>query len=75
MIFEKTGQSRIWESEKKKKKLLGVTINKHFKFEEHIVKQCKKAEQTLSAFARVFNILTQKRRRTLIKTFESYNLS
>ena len=40
-MFAKIGQSRIWESEKQK--LLGVTIGKHLKFEEHIVKQCKKA--------------------------------
>ena len=67
MIFAKAGQRRIWESEKQK--LLGVTIDKHLKFEEHIVKQCKKAGQKRSALARVCNILNQKRRRTLIKTF------
>ena len=36
MIFANTGQNRIWESEKQK--LLRGTINKHLKFEEHIVK-------------------------------------
>ena len=67
MMFTKLGQSRIWESEKQK--LLGVTIDKHLKFEEHIVKQCKKAGQKLSALARVCNILNQERRRTLMKAF------
>ena len=67
MMFAKIGQSRIWESEKQK--LLGVTIDKHLKFEEHIVKQCKKAGQKLSALARVCNILNQERRRTLMKAF------
>ena len=57
MMFAKIGQSRIWESEKQK--LLGVTIDKHLKFEEYIVKQCKKAGQKLSALARVCNILNQ----------------
>ena len=57
MMLTKVGQSRIWESEKQK--LLDVTIDKHLKFEEHIVKQCKKARQKLSALARVCNILNQ----------------
>ena len=65
MMFAKIGQSRIWESEKQK--LLGVTIKKHLKFEEHIVKQYKKAGQKLSALARVCIILNQERRRTLMK--------
>ena len=51
MMFAKIGQSRILENEKQK--LLGVTIDKYFKFEEHIVKQCKKAGQKLSALMRV----------------------
>ena len=49
--------------------MLGVTIDKHLKFEEYIVKQCKNAGQKLSALARVSNILIQERRRTLIKAF------
>ena len=56
MMFAKIGQSRIWEGGKK---LLGVTIDKHLKFDEHIVKQCKKAGQKLSALATVGNILNQ----------------
>ena len=59
-MFANTVQSRIWESGKQK--LLGVTINKHLKFEEHIVKQCKKSGQKLSALARVCNILNEKHR-------------
>ena len=57
MMLTKVGQSRIWESEKQK--LLDVTIDKHLKLEEHIVKQCKKAGQKLSALVRVCNILNQ----------------
>ena len=49
MMFAKSEQSRIWESEKQK--LLGVTIKKHLKFEEHIVKQCKKAGEKASSFS------------------------
>ena len=36
MMFAKIRQSKIWE--RGKQKLLGVTIDKHLKFEEHIVK-------------------------------------
>ena len=57
MMFANIWQSKVWESEKQK--LLGVTIDKHFKFEEHIVKECKKTEQKHSALARVCNILNQ----------------
>ena len=67
MMLAKIGQSRIWESEKQK--VLGVTIDKHLKFEEHIIKQCKKAGQKLNALTRVCNILNQERRRTLMKAF------
>ena len=49
--------------------LIGVTIDKCLKFEKHIVKQCKKAGQKLSALARVCNIQNQESRRTLIKAF------
>ena len=63
MMFANIWQSKVWESEKQK--LLGVTIDKHFKFEEHIVKECKKTEQKHSALARVCNILNQDYRRTL----------
>ena len=67
IMYAKIGLSRIWESEKQK--LLVVTIDKYLKFEKHLVKQCKKAEQKLSASARVYNILNQERRRTLMKAF------
>ena len=71
-MFAKIGQSRIWENEKQK--LLGVTIDKHLKFEEHIVKQCKRAGQKLSALIRVYSILNQERPRKLVKVFINPNL-
>ena len=40
-MFANIKQNKIWESEKQK--LLSVTIDKHLKFEEDIVKQYKKA--------------------------------
>ena len=85
MMFAKIGQSRIWENEKQK--LIGVTIDKHLKFKEHIVKQCKHlkfkehivkqgktAGQKLCALIRVYKILNQERPRTLMKVFINPNL-
>ena len=72
MMFAKIGQSRFWESEKQK--LLNVTIDKHLKFEEHIVKQCKKAGQKLTVLKTVYNILNQEHRRTLMKAFVNPSL-
>ena len=46
-----------------KEKLLGVIIDKHLKFEEHIGKQCRKPGQKPSALARACNILNQERQR------------
>ena len=66
-MFANIKQNKIWESEKQK--LLSVTIDKHLKFEEDIVKQYKKAGQKLSALTGVCNILNQERRETLMKPF------
>ena len=51
-------QSKISKSDKQK--LLGVNIDKHYKFEKLFVNQCKEAGQKLSVFAVVCNILNQK---------------
>ena len=50
--------------------MLGVNIKKHLKFEEHIVKQCKKTGQNVSTLARVCNILNEEGQRTLMKAFK-----
>ena len=49
VMFANIGQSRIWDSEKQK--LLGVTIDKHLKFEEHVLSQYRKTGQKLRALA------------------------
>ena len=49
--------------------MLGVTVDKRLKYEEHIVKQCKKAGQKRSALARVCKILNQECRKTSMKAF------
>ena len=46
MMFANIGQSRIWEKEKQK--LLDLTIDKHFKFGEHNLKQSKKLYKNLA---------------------------
>ena len=66
-MFANIGENRIWE--KGQQKLLGVTINKNLKFKEHILNQCKKAGQKLSALGRVCHILSLERRKSLMKAF------
>ena len=68
LMFPNTEESRIWE--KAQEKLLGITIDKNFKFKEHILKQCKKTERKLSILGRVCHILNRERRRSsLMKIF------
>ena len=47
-MFANIGESRIWE--KGQQKLLGVTIDKNFKFKEHILNKCKKNRQKTKCF-------------------------
>ena len=58
MMLANIWQSKISKSDKQK--LLGVNIDKHYKFEKLFVNQCKEAGQKLSVFAVVCNILNQK---------------
>ena len=67
IMFANIGEGRIWE--KGQQKLLGVTIDKNLKFKEHILNQCKKAGQKLSALGRVCHILSLERRKSLMKAF------
>ena len=45
--FESDYMGRVGFGKVKNQKLVGVIIDKHLKFEEHILKQCKKAGQKL----------------------------
>ena len=50
-------------------KLLGITIDSDFTFEEHINTLCRKASQKLHALSRISQYLSQHKRRILFKTF------
>ena len=50
-------------------KLLGITIDSDFTFEEHINTLCRKASQKLYALSRITQYLSQHQLRILFKTF------
>ena len=45
MLFVNVGETKIWES--KQQNLLGVLIDRDFKFDEYVLSQCKKAGKKL----------------------------
>ena len=49
--------------------LLGVKIDEHLKFTEHITKLCKKGNQKLHALARISKYLNKDKLKILMKTF------
>ena len=50
-------------------KLLRITIDSYFTFEEHINMLCRKASQKLRALSRISQYLLQHKKRILFKTF------
>ena len=50
-------------------KLLGITIDSDFTFEEHINTLCRKASQKLHALSRISQYLSQRKKQILFKTF------
>ena len=61
------GNARIWESQHHK--LLGVTIDKNLKFNNHISDMCIKASRKLTALGRLSRLLPFAKRRLLMKSF------
>ena len=67
-VWAQVGEDKIWESAYVK--LLGVTIDKDLKFEQHVLKMCSKAIRKLSMFvARISKFLTFKNQRNIFKMF------
>jgi hypothetical protein len=66
-LWVKVGDEMIWESNSEK--LLGVTIDKNLNFNTHLANVCKKANQKVSALARVARILPFYKRRIILKSF------
>ena len=66
-MFAEVGEERIWES--LSEKLLGVTVDKGLKFNEHLQNVCKKASNKVTTLGRIARILPFHKRRLLFKTF------
>ena len=65
-VWANIGKYLIWE---KNIKLLGATIVRDLKFDKHVLKLCRKANQKLSALSRMTNLLCFNKRRMLFKAF------
>ena len=50
-------------------KLLGITIDSKLKFDQHVAKQCQKANNKISAFSRVSSYLNEKQSLLLYNSF------
>ena len=66
-ISAKVGDATIWEEDSVK--LLGVIIDSQLTFNNHVKSICTKASQKLTALFRMVNLLSEVKRRLLIKTF------
>ena len=67
MVWTNIGKTKIWEF--RKKKLLGIIIDRNLSFDEYVLNQCKKAGRNLSALTRICKFMSLERRRTLMKSF------
>ena len=56
-------------------KLLGITIDRHLNFNEHVSNLCKTASLKITALAGVFPYMTLNQRRTLIKLILCHSLA
>lgn len=66
-MYIKVGEQVIWESQEEK--LLGVTIDKQFKFNSHLRSTCKKAGAKVTALNRLAKIMPFKKKRILMSAF------
>ena len=65
-MFANVGEI-IWES--LSEKLLGITVDKELKFDEHLSNVYRKASNKVTALGRIAKILPFRKRRLLFKTF------
>ena len=66
-VWATTGNATVWETQNQK--LLGVTIDKNLKFNNHISDICKKAGRKLTAIGRLSRVLPFNKGRLLMKSF------
>ena len=66
-LFINVGSENIYNSTETK--LLGITFDSALKFDAHVSKLCKKANQKLHALLRVANYMSYEKRRIIMKSF------
>ena len=66
-MFVNIGKDKIWES--KSVKLLGITIDKELKCDQHIDQVCLKANKKLNVLSRVQSFLSAKKRKVVFNPF------
>ena len=66
-MYASIGDELIWEENAVK--LLGLIIDRELTFDTYVRTICKKASQKLTAILRLANILSEHRRKVLLKTF------
>ena len=71
-VWANIGKDLILESNDVK--LLGITVDKHVKFDKHVLRLCSKANQKLSALSRMAKLLSFNKRRTLFKALVESHL-
>ena len=71
-MFINIGNNRIWES--KNVELLGITIGKDLKLDEHVNKICSKANRKLNVLSRMPSFLSAGKRRIIFKSIIELHL-
>ena len=66
-MYAKVGDALLWEEDSVK--LLGLFIDSDLSFHGHVKVICKKASQKLYAIARLANVISEHKRKVLIKSF------
>ena len=67
MLWILVGEQIIWES--RQERLLGVTVDKELKFEQHTENLCKKAGAKVTALARLVKIVSREKKRIIMSAF------
>ena len=71
LLWANISRSKLWESEKQK--LLGIVIDRNLCFDEYM-SQCKKAGRKLSVLVRICKVMTNERKRMLMKALLNLSL-
>ena len=77
MGFGKTNENEVFtyhEIQLKKtttKKLVGIKIDEHLNFNEHLTSACKRASKKLNALSRVSSVLSYQQKKVMSNSFIS----